>query len=81
MSLHPLPVQAAVGQVGMELPGELLVAHWCLRGDRTYQERNCCKGRLERNYLRDLRIQTVAIKNQREKTSKAVDHSNKQPGN
>lgn len=64
--------------VGMELPGEFLVAHWCLRGHR---ERNCCKGRLDTDILGICRFRQLQKNNQREKTSKAVDHSNKQPGN
>lgn len=60
----------------MELLGEFLVAHWCLRGYRTYQERNCHRGRLERNNLGISRFIQLHRNNQREKTSKAVDHSN-----
>lgn len=75
-SLLPVHLRA-----GMELPGEFLVAHWCLRGHRTYREGNCCKGGLERHILGISRFRQLHRNNQREKTSKAVDHSNEQPSN
>lgn len=53
--------------VGMELPGELLVVHWCLRGHR---ERNCCKGRLQRDISGISRFRQLQKNNQREKTLK-----------
>lgn len=79
-----LPVPAAVGQVISWLAwnhqGSFWL-QWCLRGHRTFWERNCCKGRLERDILGISRFRQLHRNNQREKTTKAVEHSNKQPGN
>lgn len=68
-SLPPCAHCCGTGEllVGMELPGELLVVHWCLRGHR---ERNCCKGRLQRDISGISRFRQLQKNNQREKTLK-----------
>lgn len=70
MSLHSPSIHTALAQVIPGCHGTTRAVSGCLRGHRDTPERNCCKGRLERDISEISRLRQMHRNDQRERHPK-----------